>query len=463
MRIAGRVTGTGRFQRDKADESLQQYVDELAAATLLSNQPASVRSITDEFPSLSTSTSNNSLKQTENKHPKSMVSTLQTIEANKRKYEVERENLLKKLEDRRIKRNEQLASALGLPTIQSLLLYINRSDFEVIESFDKKYSEILQHPLYPNVMIQWAKDNSRDLAVIEKKLFDMIISDTEVSVHLKPMSQASRSVMTGLAKFYGLNCYEHDREPKRYVSFVKRLDSCIPNVYLSDAAKKGTSNIPLAQMMESITVSIRDYSNYESVLYFSATEAPLNAFNSQTSTFGVGGQLGLSLNVAEVFRILSYDILKYGNIALVNTSPNDLGINDLKLAGGSTVGVYFQSYKLVCNAYFALMNPLSSYLTKGYKDIYSIHCLLPLVQPVDSSRLGRSDCDNWRGRSSDKSVDRTTDRATVNESVEHYDLTANSEINDAWDDDESSSIQLPNQLAISLNNYSISSQLAEDW
>ena len=64
------------------------------------------------------------------------------------------------------------------------------------------------------------------------------------SVQFKPMPKMNRHVITTIAKYYRLNAYEYDYEPKRYVSLVKNIDSHVPMISLSSCINNtiNTSN-----------------------------------------------------------------------------------------------------------------------------------------------------------------------------------------------------------------------------
>ncbi len=47
---------------------------------------------------------------------------------------------------------------------------------------------------------------------------DLIHNTTINSVQLKPMPGGLRYIACVLARYYGMNAYEYDYEPKRYVS-----------------------------------------------------------------------------------------------------------------------------------------------------------------------------------------------------------------------------------------------------
>ena len=54
-------------------------------------------------------------------------------------------------------------------------------------------------------------------------MIELIQSTKVTSVQFKPMAVGPRYAVCILARYYHLNAYEFDYEPKRYVSIGKRL------------------------------------------------------------------------------------------------------------------------------------------------------------------------------------------------------------------------------------------------
>ena len=89
--------------------------------------------------------------------------------------------------------------------------------------------------LYPAELILWAQEHRNDIMTVERKIQAMLSSANSFSVALKPMPFAGRCAMHALAKFYQLNSYEYDYEPRRYVSVVKTVESRLPSkIYHED-------------------------------------------------------------------------------------------------------------------------------------------------------------------------------------------------------------------------------------
>ena len=94
---------------------------------------------------------------------------------------------------------------------------INLSDL-FLNDFIISENDLLR-PLYPLIIIIWARKNLSDVLKIEQKI-DLLLSDNNNnnSVQLKPMNKQMRDIVHAIAKYYYLNSYEYDYEPKRYVS-----------------------------------------------------------------------------------------------------------------------------------------------------------------------------------------------------------------------------------------------------
>ena len=99
-------------------------------------------------------------------------------------------------------------------------------------------------PIYPPVLVNWARLNKTELIKIEKKLYTLM-TDTQLnSIQLKPMIRGMRIIVHQLARMYLLNTYEFDKEPNRYVSVVKQVDSYLPAWSLSRAAALPVFTLP---------------------------------------------------------------------------------------------------------------------------------------------------------------------------------------------------------------------------
>lgn len=252
MRVAGRVVA-GRFQRDSEDDVIQKAADEqalLASATHGTSQrrvpggwterSSNLSSMNMAFPALSSSATTAARpKQNEDDqplkgpaaapHPLSLISGIQREAAARRALEEEKKSVEAELEDRRSRRNEMMAGALGVGQYSSTASAL-AGDSGV--SLDPT---VLRKVLYPPTLLTWAKNNKVELQKLEKKMQDLIADKKSNSAQLKPMGPSSRNAVHGLSRYYSLNSYEYDPEPRRYVSLVKSADSSAPSVRLSAA------------------------------------------------------------------------------------------------------------------------------------------------------------------------------------------------------------------------------------
>lgn len=396
MQIAGRVTGSGRFARDSSDENMQQYIDE---SRRKSNWSASLKNSTNlksSFPSLqqvvSKSSTTPSKKQqiSSELHPMSMVATLQKLEADRYKEQLLQQQRVQEAALRRRLRNDALAEAMGIPTFGSL---IKAADLRSTSDADEiKLYDLLRTPLYPGTMLNWSKENFKLLEQIERKLAEMLASDTINSFQTKPLSYSNRQVIHALARIYGLNSFEFDYEPNRYVSLVKRPDSCVPTIVLSSACKMRNLYIPLAIYSSNDPQSTQLFNNdgVPPVLYFSSYNASIDEYSSTTvpslysKTTKENTSKDPSLLVVEVLRLLVTDIRSFKSID-ANNSVENMGIVEIKMSGPSMVSVIFESILHAISAFHSLKNEKSEFVTQGYNTVYEIQSLIQFPKITEHS------------------------------------------------------------------------------
>ncbi len=312
MRIAGRVTGAGRFAPlDSQDLLMQAAAEEYAKAAEKEarGQKKSLRLSQDQaFPALSASVSapvaalpknrvwsskvggsqsqfgegeavsgNESssvndtsplparpVTATAELHPMSLLhsSKQQAKDAQRRKdaeaaEKAHQEKL--RLEDKRIERNLNLASALlgGANSTKNAAVTLTAADVGATLKNRSYVSSItsplqglgwseseLMRPIYPPVLVNWARLHLTELLKIEKKIYTLMTDAAMNSVQLKPMARGMRTVVHQLSRMYLLNSYEYDPEPNRYVSLVKQVDSYLPSCVLSRAAALPVNTLP---------------------------------------------------------------------------------------------------------------------------------------------------------------------------------------------------------------------------
>ena len=242
MRIAGRISGSGMFQRTAADDLVQRASDEAharSAAGRLRNGTGSWSTPrgTDAFPTLSSGAPKDkaaSLAVKPGTHPLSLVS--QQAELARKKH-AEMQNLeaqRQEVERKRAERNQLLAESFGVAAPQAYLPASGPAAGSSASSAPA-FAAVLRRPLYTPNMVQWANKDLRELVKIERKL-ETLIKTADTSVSFKPMQAGPRAYIHALARYYGANSYEYDQEPRRYVSVVKTADTAIPAVLLSTAA-----------------------------------------------------------------------------------------------------------------------------------------------------------------------------------------------------------------------------------
>ena len=312
MRIAGRVTGAGRFAPlDSQDLLMQAAAEEYAKAAEKEarGQKKSLRLSRDQaFPALSASvsapvtalpknrvwsakvggsqaqfTEGEAVSGTESSrangtsplparpvtatvelHPMSLLhsSKHQAKDAQRRKdaeaaEKAHQEKL--RLEDKRIERNLNLASALlgGANSAKNTPVTLTAADVGATLKNRSYVSSIitplqglgwseseLMRPIFPPVLVNWARLHLTELLKIEKKIYTLMNDASMNSVQLKPMARGMRTVVHQLSRMYLLNSYEYDPEPNRYVSLVKQVDSYLPSCVLSRAAALPVHTLP---------------------------------------------------------------------------------------------------------------------------------------------------------------------------------------------------------------------------
>jgi hypothetical protein len=239
MRVAGRIVA-GKLRRDNDDDVLQASIDEqaiIAAATSSAPVPANWvgrpgqrGSMNLNFPALASGVQKEKNRDQvkgnipTTPHPLSLVHGIQREAAAKKIVDDEQKQKEAEEEEKKARRNKNIARLFGGEN--GNLGEDNDVTFQAIE---------LQRPLYPSVLLSWGRINKVELLKLEKKMLELIIDKKSNSSQLKPMTSSTRNIIHGLAKYYSLNSYEYDAEPKRYISLVKTIDTCAPPLKLSFA------------------------------------------------------------------------------------------------------------------------------------------------------------------------------------------------------------------------------------
>lgn len=111
------------------------------------------------------------------------------------------------------------------------------------------------------------------------------------SLQLKPMDAGERAGFHALSKFYRLNTFEYDHDPNRYVSLVRRVDSCLPSVLLSAACRMAHPRPPVNSAALQIPVLILSASRIP-LLHLSVpttSSSTLLASGKKSAVVGGGG------------------------------------------------------------------------------------------------------------------------------------------------------------------------------
>jgi hypothetical protein len=241
MRVAGRITGTGRFRRGEEDELLQQTAEYNAALISASDRRGSSSNWSniigsnrmgsrneDQFPQLAISTENKQSDEgaTKEPHPLSVMNSKQQMaDALKKAEEKRKLELQKEADERKQLRNSRMAEALGLTESKEL---VDSENILMSPEMISKYSNELQRPFYPPLLISYALKEKLEIAKLEKHINNMFTQKDTTSMQLKPMPNSTRHIVHCYAKYHFFNSYEYDPEPRRFVSLVKNPTSTLP-------------------------------------------------------------------------------------------------------------------------------------------------------------------------------------------------------------------------------------------
>lgn len=268
MRVVGKISGTGRMTApDESDLALQAMADAAHRQATIRNRMFSAAAVPTaaSFPTLTETINTGSpvvpsgpagqkdgaiaaidsgdSNAKRAAHPLSLVNR---IKSNSSTSSLQGKTNEPTLEDKRVARNVVMAEALGIASKQQSNLTsevvggtISNQAYRqaIIESLScfRLPNSVLFAPLYPPEMISWAKKSHTELCKVERRLHLFLQDPKATSLPLKPMKSTDRLMMHCLGKYYRLYSYEYDPEPYRYVSLSKTVQSCAPDVLLSDA------------------------------------------------------------------------------------------------------------------------------------------------------------------------------------------------------------------------------------
>ena len=438
MKIAGKVTGTGRFQSlDSSDLALQQAADlahqrkmQSYAGQLRGSQPLSLNS-TALFPSLSDANQGAcedadmifvehgegdaeslSMKVGGSKavHPMSLVHQ----QRQRQKEQQEKEAQAEQETEKRVSRVLQLAEAFGVSDDfqkMSASLHPVAAPLEINRDEFRKYlahklapvcpslppmSQLLS-VLYPQDLVLWGRGNKFELAKVEKKFAQLLTSQKSSSVNFKPMDYAHRQLLHVLAKYYRVNSYEYDYEPRRYVSIVRTKDSKFPLALLSDAIDATAASLAVSSSgyTPSLGKLFTATGIENPIVYFVLSEAAAHQWGKVTDNLQQAARkdplVGLAFQPSGVVvGELLFSLQKV-------LAAFDLAVRDLVPAGNCfSVGMRFGDFTVARNAFYYLqmlleaVASLSAPPTSGTSAMHKkllLHFEPSLLQPLAFYRL----------------------------------------------------------------------------
>lgn len=254
MRIAGRITGTGRFKRDSTDDEFEKYSEELQKKIDSAQRKSNLSNEKKDFPELSKGIEGSSGSGV-TVHPLSILNSSRAVSIKNAKPTLSDQTDY--VNQKRNSRSVTLANALGLEyRLSKDSLHDNTSEVTQLASFsegflygmkcykqrrqgsnvcleDANIDDLLKYTLFPLHLLVWAKNCRQDMLVTEKKMQELIATPAMSSVQLKPMGRYSRESIVDLARYYELNAHEYNLKEKKYISLVKTLESNVPFVLLS--------------------------------------------------------------------------------------------------------------------------------------------------------------------------------------------------------------------------------------
>ena len=253
MKVAGRIVG-GRFVRDRNDDVATPTPTQITTSTHMAPPPPPSITIpppaprinyapNTSFPQLSSTVKPTTevvrSDSSTTPHPLSLVQQKQREAATKRVAELEQKAIEAELEEKRLARSKMMANAFGLTVTSAELGSGSNRD-------------IFNTPLYPPMLVSWAKKYRPELLKLEKKIVELFADKRLSSIQLKSMPQPIRVAVHGVARQVVLNSYEYDPEPKRYISLVKTNESRIPCVLLSTASTISYPPLPALSVLHTL-------------------------------------------------------------------------------------------------------------------------------------------------------------------------------------------------------------------
>lgn len=122
-------------------------------------------------------------------------------------------------------RNQRLAQALGLARPGHA------------SGTTAAFEEEMKTPSYGEHLVEWGKQNSGYLTVVERRL-ERIVNDAKThSVSLRFMPSEERALMHELASHYGVPSESFGEDPYRRISFFKKETARVPHATLSSVIR----------------------------------------------------------------------------------------------------------------------------------------------------------------------------------------------------------------------------------
>ena len=202
MKVAGRIVG-GRFVRDGSDDVMQAAADAAAPTTAGPThgfpQPLGAVAGNASFPQLSSKPKSKAkskgltalaevgkVEAAVVVHPLSLVHQKQREAAAKRANELEEKAKEAELELRRLQRSKSMADAFGLGG------GVTTEKGLVGSAKEPGNRTLLEMPLYPPMLVTWAKKYRPDVLKLEKKIAELVADRQANSIQLKPMPPSTR-------------------------------------------------------------------------------------------------------------------------------------------------------------------------------------------------------------------------------------------------------------------------------
>ena len=396
MKVAGRIVG-GRFLRGEGDSALEMTA---GGGVHLSPSPGigsfAGQTLQSSFPTLASSVKNAagasaaaSGAAAPELHPMSLVQQKQREAAAKKAAESEAKARDTEEDERMSQRSRLMADAFGiLPTSASAAAAAAAASAAQAAaatgtSGPPSRNQLWEAPIYPPMLITWARKFRPELLKLEKKVAELFADKRSSSVQLKPMPPSMRAAVHGVARHALLNSFEFDPDPKRYVSLVRTADSRPPALLLSAASNATFTPLPPSGQLHSLN---------EPVLYFTRRNPPV-AYGV-TPTESRAKAKSVESAAAKGGLVTVCDVARHVQQALQAAAAQSAAlcrrgaVADVRLVGPSSVAVHFVDLSTAAAA-MDLFAPLAAAATTtGETDVASS----PVAHPPDEDTAYLVEC-----------------------------------------------------------------------